>query len=648
LVAAVIAALAGPASAGPCDATFGGGDGVVAITGFGDQHDQQFPAAIAVQGDGKILIAGEAKNNTTDYDFVLTRLNPDGTFDTSFGPNHDGRVHTDFAGQQDFAYGLAIQSDGKIVVVGSASITNQRDDVAVARYTQSGQPDTTFSGDGKGTYVIAADSSGDGFDRGIGVAFQSGGKILIGAQGAPFGDDPSFELLRLESNGAVDSGSGSDPNPADHFGSFGHAVGTKGSLRGMVQQKDGRFVLAGYVDVNPGGSENIDFLAQRFNADGSVDGGGMFDSTPGDHFGTGGKATVGFDQSSINKGDQAEAVGLEPDGKVVLAGHAGNGQIGDDAAIARLKMDGSLDTGVGGFNGGIGKEILSLTPTQSSSEDQLLGVAVQGDGKIVGVGKSESPAGDVNMTVVRLDSGGILDPTFAAGGRADLFPGNGHFDAGYALALHGDKIAAVGETNPSSAEEQFLVAGLLQADSDGDGRGNAEDNCPYKANPAQIDTDHDGIGNPCDPTPGGTPTAHNDVLTGTNGPNTICGLGGSDRILGLGGNDTLFGDACGASKIAAASVGKPGNDTLVGGDGNDLLFGDGGNDTLIGGNGNDLLNGGSGRDTYNGGPGNDTIQAADGKKDKIDCGPGSKDKATVDRKDKVKNCEKVKVKRKKR
>ena len=58
-----------------------------------------------------------------------------------------------------------------------------------------------------------------------------------------------------------------------------------------------------------------------------------------------------------------------------------------------------------------------------------------------------------------------------------------------------------------------------------------------------------------------------------------------------------------------------------------------------------MLNGGKGIDTLKGGPGNDTIKAADGKKDKVDCGPGKKDTAVVDQKDSVKNCEIVKRKK---
>jgi probable HAF family extracellular repeat protein len=134
--------------------------------------------------------------------------------------------------------------------------------------------------------------------------------------------------------------------------------------------------------------------------------------------------------------------------------------------------------------------------------------------------------------------------------------------------------------------------------------------------------------------PANQATSGNDTLTGTSGPNVICGLGGNDTINGLGGNDTLFGDGCGAkARALAAATGTGGNDTLNGGKGNDQLYG---------GSGNDTLNGGPGVNRYSGGPGNDTINARNGKKETVDCGSGKKDRATVDKRDKTKGCEKVK------
>ena len=162
---------------------------------------------------------------------------------------------------------------------------------------------------------------------------------------------------------------------------------------------------------------------------------------------------------------------------------------------------------------------------------------------------------------------------------------------------------------------------------------------------------------PTPPPPG--PTAGADALTGTARADTLCGLGGPDLIDGGAGDDTLFGDACpGGAKVSEGNdrirggagndklFGQGGNDSLDGGAGNDSLDGGTGRDKLVGGTGNDKLNGGKGRNSYSGGGGNDRISAVNGTVETINCGAGRKDSASVDRKDKVKGCEKVRRRRK--
>jgi trypsin len=156
---------------------------------------------------------------------------------------------------------------------------------------------------------------------------------------------------------------------------------------------------------------------------------------------------------------------------------------------------------------------------------------------------------------------------------------------------------------------------------------------------------------PPPPPPAGA-GAGNDTLFGSGGTNLICGLGGSDLIRGLGGNDTLFGDQCGArSQLsrggAKAAAADDGNDRLFGNAGKDRLFGSGGADRLSGGRGNDLLVGGRGRDRLSGGRdrlaghgGSDVINARDGARDTVDCGPG-RDSVRRDVRDRVRGCERV-------
>lgn len=225
-----------------------------------------------------------------------------------------------------------------------------------------------------------------------------------------------------------------------------------------------------------------------------------------------------------------------------------------------------------------------------------------------------------------------------------------------------------GVTNPGQEDRNGNHRGDVCDDSDGDGRVDAVDNCPDAANPDQADSDRDGQGDACDPDDDndGTPdtsdafpldplrdggplkgaTGARDILTGTTFDDVICGLGGNDLVHGGNGNDTIYGDGCNATKPAPDDgndtlYGDAGNDTLQGQSGNDALYGNAGNDRLNGGAGNDKLVGGSGKNTLNGGAGNDTIDARNGRADSVDCGAGKRDRAKVDRRDRVKHCERV-------
>ncbi len=214
-------------------------------------------------------------------------------------------------------------------------------------------------------------------------------------------------------------------------------------------------------------------------------------------------------------------------------------------------------------------------------------------------------------------------------------------------------------------------------DDDNDGVPDASDNCQFAVNGDQANADGDSQGNACDedddndglpdaqdPFPldatngglEGLPTGGPDILNGTIADDLICGLGGDDQIDGLQGNDTIFGDQCDEGRsartsfgafIAAADdgndqlIGSEGDDTLVGSGGNDRLNGGAGNDTLVGGDGSDNLIGGKGKNRYDAGAGNDVVNARNKKKETVNCGKGRKDKAKVDKSDRVRGCERV-------
>jgi uncharacterized delta-60 repeat protein len=143
------------AAPGSLDTSFGNG-GLV-LTNFAQaSSDQAF--AIVTQPDGKLIVAGlsDARGNS---DFALTRYNPDGTLDGSFGTG--GKVLTDFSqASDDHAFAVALQSDGKIVAAGLSDV-NGNFDFALARYNANGTLDPGFGSGGK----VLTDFSQGSFDR---------------------------------------------------------------------------------------------------------------------------------------------------------------------------------------------------------------------------------------------------------------------------------------------------------------------------------------------------------------------------------------------------------------------------------------------------------------------------------------------------
>jgi uncharacterized delta-60 repeat protein len=347
-----VVAIANPAAAPPgdLDPTFDG-DGKV-TTDFADATDGA--NAVAIQGDGKIVTAGDAVVSGAPQDFALARYNPDGSLDTTF--DGDGKVTTDFAGDSDEARGVVIQGDGKIVAAGTTSEFDPccTSDFALARYNTDGSLDTTFDGDGKVTTDFAGGSDGAG-----GVVIQGDGKIVAGGFAIVFGN-PDFALARYNTDGSLDVTFDGDGKVTTDF------AGSIDEARGVAIQADGKIVAAGFTDVS--GPFGFAFALARYNTNGSLD--TTFD---GD-----GKVTTDFAVGPDDP-DEAHAVAIQGDGKIVAAGCL-NCFIGapNDFALARYNTDGSLDVTFDGDG--------KVTTDFAGSFDQANGVAIQGDGKIVAAG----------------------------------------------------------------------------------------------------------------------------------------------------------------------------------------------------------------------------------------------------------------------
>ena len=191
---------------------------------------------MALQGDGKIVVVGDAGGGGA---FALARYNPNGSLDPSF--SGDGRQTTDF-GDFGVARGVALQG-GKIVAVG----IGDAGDFALARYNPNGSLDPSFSGDGKQTTDFG------GSDEASGVALQGDGKIVAVGRDGP-GD---FALARYNPNGSLDTSFSGDGKQTTDFGDFDGA-------NGVALQGNGKIVVVGV-----GGTGN--FALARYNPNGSLD-----------------------------------------------------------------------------------------------------------------------------------------------------------------------------------------------------------------------------------------------------------------------------------------------------------------------------------------------------------------------------------------
>ncbi|WP_165914477.1 delta-60 repeat domain-containing protein [Streptomyces sp. AcE210] len=320
-------------------------------TDFGGMEEAR---GVAVQTDGKIITAGRT---SVGDDFALARYNTDGSLDTSF--DTDGKVTTDFGGTEE-AFGVAVQTDGKIITAGRTSVG---DDFALARYTTDGSLDTSFDTDGKVTTDFG------GMEEARGVVLQADGK-LIASGFTSSGGNFDFALARFNTDGSLDTSFDTDGKVTTDFGGTDQAFG-------VAVQTDGKIVTVGDSSVGGG------FALARFNTDGSLD----------TSFDTDGKVSTDF-------GLEALGVALQTDGKIVAVGRTNN-----QFALARFNTDGSLDTS---FDTD-GKVTADTGGTSSVARD----VAVQTDGKIVAAGVG-GPAGS-RFALVRFNTDGSLDTSFETG-----------------------------------------------------------------------------------------------------------------------------------------------------------------------------------------------------------------------------------------
>ncbi|MET0752072.1 MAG: FG-GAP-like repeat-containing protein [Pyrinomonadaceae bacterium] len=417
--------------------------------------------ALAVQPDGKIVVVASA--GSQPYQAVVIRYTADGTLDTSFGNN--GIFFSALQGPQD----IEIAADNKIYIAGNSLFVPPNPGIQLARINADGTADTSFGNNG----VVLAGIHGD-TDQ---IALQPDGKIVVSARS--WRDPSSAWIFRFNTDGSIDSG----------FGTGGIReliISNSGSIfmgGGVAVQPDGKIVLAGYARTNGMGFGNSGLMLARLNPDGSTD--ASF---------SGGNIVI-HDLSATM--DRATDIALQGDGKILVSGTRAD----STAIAARFDSTGALDATFG--KGGVvllpparnatalavqGSDIVVvgddysdvyvlarlastgtiLSYTNQSfivgKNDYALDAAIQSDGKIVTAGFSTSPAGITVIAVARLLSNGNLDSAFGTGGRVVFNEGNTYSTA-YAVKIQPDgKILVGGKFSNFSSEFPSLYVIRLDAD----------------------------------------------------------------------------------------------------------------------------------------------------------------------------------------
>jgi uncharacterized delta-60 repeat protein len=338
---------------GSLDSSFDG-DGKLSVP-FIDPSFQT--PGVAIQPDGKIVIAGGQNG-----DFGVARYTATGTPDSGF--DLDGMLTSDFAGGSDYAVAVAVQPDGKIVVAGNTQPSAGVSAFALARFLENGNPDGNFgSGGGQQTATFPLATSQTAFD----MALQGNGRIVMAGRATIGSTDDRFALARFDSAGALDDTFDTDGRVATDLAGEGYAravaitpgdskivaaggAGTDFALvsylaadgspdtdfggrdgiettdfgggdeaRGIAIQADGKLVAAGETDSGP-----IDFAIARYQADGTLDGG----------FSGDGKQTTAFPGPVAAS---ALDLALQADGKPVAVGATNQAGGLGDFALARYQ-----------------------------------------------------------------------------------------------------------------------------------------------------------------------------------------------------------------------------------------------------------------------------------------------------------------------
>ena len=326
---------------------------------------------LAIQSDGRIVAVGQAYDGS-DWDFEIVRFLPSGEPDPTFGAG--GFVTYDFNALSDFANAVALQSDGKILVVGSTGNDLARD-VALARFTSDGLLDEGFGVDGQVVYDFES-----GYGQATSVILE-GNDIIVGGSwsdywGSSIDKTTEAVLIGFTSEGAQETNFGTDGSV------IFHGIADV-QIHDVILQSDSKILVAGHTS----GAMFDDIYLARYESDGSLD----------LAFGEDGIVVTSFSASD----DHACALALQSDGKILVTGFSYDADNHNyEMIIVRYTDTGQIDLSFGDE----GKTSFDNLGYSWFIED----IVFDSSGMILVAGR-QYIGGDSDIGVVRFTQDGVLD-----------------------------------------------------------------------------------------------------------------------------------------------------------------------------------------------------------------------------------------------
>jgi uncharacterized delta-60 repeat protein len=363
-----------PGPAGALDTAFGDG-GMVWL---------KYPAsgahAVAVQGDGKIVVGGFSGGSSGE--FAIVRLLPSGALDMTFGAG--GLVERQVGALNSEIRALAVLPDGRILATGATREPAGQFTFTTLRLLADGGADPTF---GSGGLVLTSIMGRDAYAASI--AIQPDGKILVGGSSEdafnPEGT-ADFEVLRYSPTGVPDTS----------FGSGGRATvdvaGTRDEPGVIAVAGGGSILVAGGSSATLDDPIHVNLAVARLNSAGAFDG----------TFGVGGRFVTSFGGRQ-----RAYAVAVDSSGRPVLGGMNGTAA---DFGVYRLTGAGALDTSFG--DGGATSDDFGAT------FDAVTALVTEESGKVIAIGSSSAGFGTGSIAAIRFLASGAHDRAFGTAGKS--------------------------------------------------------------------------------------------------------------------------------------------------------------------------------------------------------------------------------------